>query len=135
MQSSKNLTCLLVDDDPDDHELFSETLKDVYPFIKCTFANDAHDALHKIRSAHFLPDVIILDMNMPGMNGVQCLKELRKIKLLDEVPVYIYSTSSDECIREICKNMGAADYIVKPNNIPAIKKNIVKFFHSLLHKD
>ena len=61
-------------------------------------------------------------MNMPRMNGLQCLKEIKKIKRLNHVPVFMYSTSADPSVVEENKRLGATDFIVKPSSINDLTK-------------
>lgn len=104
---------LLTDDDPDDRFLFEEALLSADPNITYDSAVDGLDAIDKLSQGN-IPDVIFMDVNMPRMNGIACLKELRQIPTLREIPVIMYSTSSyyrDECFR-----LGANAYIEKPSD-------------------
>lgn len=65
----------------------------------------------------FNPGGIFLDVNMPKMNGVECLEELRKIDRLNNVPIFMCSTSADPRIIAKAKELGASDFIVKPSTI------------------
>ena len=114
----KSISCLLVDDDKDDQEIFRFALKKVDPEVSCLLANDGVFALEKLQDDSFkLPEFIFVDINMPRLNGVQVLGEIKKIDLLKKIPVYMYSTSGQPDIIQKCKKMGAADFIVKSANI------------------
>ena len=114
----KSISCLLVDDDKDDQEIFRFALKKVDPEVSCLLANDGVFALEKLQEDSFkLPEFIFVDINMPRLNGVQVLGEIKKIDLLKKIPVYMYSTSGQPDIIQKCKKMGAADFIVKSANI------------------
>ena len=115
-----NPTILLIDDDIDDQEIFSLALERANDEVNCVFASDGTEALNKLTDDMFAPDYIFIDMNMPRMNGQQCLKEIKKIERLRNVPVYMYSTSADPATVAENKNLGAADFIVKPANINAL---------------
>lgn len=109
----------VVDDDLDDQEIFVIAVEKVDPAIECTFANDGVHAINRLRSENSLkPECIFLDVNMPRMNGIECLEALRACDDLREVPIYMCSTSSDPKIIEKIKEMGARDFIVKPSTIP-----------------
>lgn len=113
-----NQTFFLIDDDDDDLDIFSMALEQVSESANFISARDGMEAIQKLKTDPTLkPDFIFIDMNMPRMNGKQCLTELRKIERLKEVPVYIYSTSSDPMNVEESKKLGAADFIIKPNCI------------------
>jgi CheY-like chemotaxis protein len=114
----KKKTVLLIDDDIDDQEIFSLALSRADQSAECICSNDALQALEKIGSdSDFIPDYIFVDMNMPRMNGTQCLSEIKKIERLKNVPVFIYSTSSEPTSIVENKNLGAEDFIVKPADI------------------
>jgi CheY-like chemotaxis protein len=104
----------LIDDDPDDKEIFQEALKQIDEEIICYTASDGEDALTKLRDALLLPDVVFLDLNMPVMNGKDCLRELKKDKDLRHIPVIVYSTSSVEREKSNCLSLGATHFISKP---------------------
>jgi iron complex outermembrane receptor protein len=111
-------TAFLIDDDTDDHDIFSYAMEKADSSVKCVFANDGVNALEKINTEkNFIPDFIFIDMNMPRMNGQQCLKELKKIDRLKETPVFMYSTSADPAEIEENLKLGATDFILKPSDI------------------
>jgi DNA-binding response OmpR family regulator len=62
-----------------------------------------------------MPEYIFLDLNMPRMNGKQCLAEIKRIKKLSDVPVIIYSTSKLESDITETRKLGATYYMTKPN--------------------
>jgi iron complex outermembrane receptor protein len=108
----------MVDDDIDDQEIFSTAMERADKSVNCVFANDGIDALQKINAeTGFIPDFIFIDLNMPRMNGQECLSNIKKIDRLKDVPVYIYSTSADPESITANRALGAVDFIVKPNNI------------------
>lgn len=108
----------VIDDDLDDQEIFVMAVEKVDPEIECTFANDGVHALERLRNENSLkPECIFLDVNMPRMNGIECLEELRKFDKLENVPIYMCSTSSDPKIIGKIKELGARDFIVKPSTI------------------
>ena len=107
---------LLIDDDNDDRELFSEALASVNPVIKCDLAADAEEALHKLETKVIdAPDVIFLDINLPVMTGWQFLTSLKSQEAYKDIPVIMYSTSSNQRDRDIAKDLGALCFITKPS--------------------
>ena len=123
------VTCLLIDDDPDDQEFFSLALKELAPPAICVFANNGIEGIEKLQSkAQFSPDYIFIDMNMPRMNGVECLSEIKKIKNVKNTPVFLYSTSADPKMVNESKKLGAADFIVKPIGINDLVQILIKCF-------
>lgn len=116
-----SVTFFLIDDDTDDQEIFLIALQGISESVKCKYANDGIKALEKFNlDSSFIPDYIFLDMNMPRMNGRECLVEIRKIDRLRQVPTFIYSTSVDPGMVEDVKQLGATDVIIKPTSIKAL---------------
>ena len=110
------MTILYADDDADDCELLVEALEQIDPTIQCRMASDGLDALNILRRDDELPDYIFLDVNMPVMDGKNCLENLKRDERLKNIPVVIYSTTHDrEEIRELYA-MGAEEFIQKPNS-------------------
>ncbi|GAB3164425.1 response regulator [Telluribacter humicola] len=126
-----SVTWLLIDDDTDDQYLFSSALHDVNPTLQCVTEISGMSALEKLyKEESFTPEVIFLDLNMRGLDGKQCLSELKKIDRLKEVPIIIYSTSNYPRDISETRELGAAGYIVKPTGFT----EIVKTIYSLLEK-
>jgi CheY-like chemotaxis protein len=129
---SKNITCLLIDDDSDDYEIFCIALGQVAPSVVCVYAEDGICALQKLNTDHsFHPHLIFIDINMPRMNGIQCLSEIKKIERLQNVPVYMYSTSANRSIAEKCRQLGAADYMVKSASIGEIEATLARILSQM----
>ncbi|MEO6904665.1 MAG: response regulator [Bacteroidia bacterium] len=109
------INCLLVDDDLDDQEIFIMIAKTVNENIRCITANDGAEALLKLNDhSQVIPDYIFLDVNMPKVNGVECLKKIKNIERLKDCKIYMYSTTSEESIVTETKKLGATDFIIKP---------------------
>jgi DNA-binding response OmpR family regulator len=110
----KNL--LLIDDDEDDHEFFFEAVKEIDPSIKCIGFFDGEKALRTLKEENDVtPDLIVLDTNMPKINGKQILSELKRDPQLKNIPVIMYSTFISEKDNEELIQLGAADYLTKPS--------------------
>lgn len=121
-------TCLLIDDDTDDQEIFVYALKQLDKDIECLVFDDGKQAISSLKQAALLPDYIFLDLNMPGMDGKQCLKEIKKIDRLEQIPVIIYSTSSNQRDKDETKDLGAGDYIEKQPSLPLLVQKLGHFF-------
>lgn len=106
----------IADDDPDDRELFTEALKQIDTSCQCITALDGEEALDKLLyELESLPDFIFLDLNMPRTNGKECLATIKKDDRFTNIPVIIYSTSSDKKEQEESIQLGAAFFLQKPN--------------------
>lgn len=108
------------DDDEEDKELLQEAFKKVCPDVKFTLAGDGSILLDLLKKIH-RPDFIILDINMPNLNGNECLKAIKSEQGLRQVPVIMYSTSSSATDIEHSLSNGADYYIVKPDTIDALE--------------
>jgi len=107
-------------------------MQEIYDKAECVFATDGIYALEKIKSnTSFIPDLIFIDINMPRMNGIQCLAEIKKIKRLQNVPAYMYSTSAEISIVEECKKLGATDFIKKHIDTKDLKQDLVRIVSCL----
>lgn len=121
---------MLIDDDADDQEIFCQALESVDQSINCSFANDGVEALEKLNADEaFIPHYIFIDMNMPRMNGRQCLGEIKKIDRLKNVELYMYSTAADPKTIAETKEMGAKEFIVKPSNFNDLTKKLTEIFN------
>lgn len=121
------LLWFIIDDDLDDQEIFMIAVKKVDPAIECVFANDGVHALEKIKNnPDFNPGSIFLDVNMPRMNGVECLEQLRNIDRLKNVPIFMCSTSSDPKIISKITALGAQEFIVKPSTISEFAQSLAE---------
>ena len=113
---SKHKHILIVDDDSDDRELFMEALHEVDESVLCTYATNGHNALKTLKDPAFnRPDFIFLDLNMPMMDGKQCLKHLKKMPVIKEIPVIIFSTSTLHEDELEVQQLGASFFFTKPD--------------------
>jgi CheY-like chemotaxis protein len=113
---AKQLVLFLIDDDPDDHEIFASVIENVSQNIICATAVNGKQGLEKLVNGEVKPDLIFLDMYMPLMNGKQFLIELKKDPRIKHLPVVILSTSSDRSNVNEAKALGALEFITKPDH-------------------
>jgi CheY-like chemotaxis protein len=116
----KNL--MLIDDDEDDQEIFITAANEISDSIKCMAFLDASQALEKLIIKEVNPDVIFLDLNMPVMNGQQFLVEIKKNSILKNIPIIIFSTTSRLATINATKELGASDFITKPDKYDQLVK-------------
>ena len=102
------MSILYIDDDVEDIEIFHEAVKAVDPSIQYLSATSGKDALAILDSCNTLPKHIVPDINMPGMDGKSCLKEIRSEKRFDPINIVIYSTNSFPKDIEQIEAMGAS---------------------------
>jgi diguanylate cyclase (GGDEF)-like protein len=106
---------LIVDDDPGAILLLRKVLSD-YPTIR--FATSGVDALRLAREAP--PDLVLLDAEMPGMNGFDVCRELKADPVLVDVPVLFVTAHDDLAFETRALTLGAADFITKPLSAPRV---------------
>jgi CheY-like chemotaxis protein len=117
---------MLVDDDEDDRDIFLSVVESISPDIVCSVATNGREALMKLGGAETLPEKIFLDLNMPLMDGKQFLREIKKNRGLSKIPVIILSTSSDKETIALTKELGAEDFITKPDKYSGWKDTLKK---------
>ncbi len=120
----KSQSILLVDDDGDDQVLFVDALSLVNSNIECNIVNNGLEALLSLRSKTPIPDIIFLDLNMPKMNGYECLAEIKNEVRLRHIPVVIYSTSKTDSDKQLTLEMGAKYFFTKPGDFTALMKEL-----------
>jgi CheY-like chemotaxis protein len=125
------MTILYADDDSDDSELLVEALEKIDPSIECRMANDGKHALQVLNDFEDLPDYIFLDVNMPVMDGRDCLVELKKDDRYKEIPVVIYSTTKDEDEISDLYELGAVDFLAKPNSFEELYRSLDRMISRL----
>jgi len=116
-------TVLHIDDDADDCEMFEQALKEVSQAIYTCMSNPLK-ALQKLLTGKIKPDIIFLDYNMPGLNGMDLLSELKKNNNVADIPVIMLSTSSREDFKVKAIELGAVNYITKPSSFTELKSII-----------
>jgi len=125
--NSKPFHILLADDDEGDRLIFREVLEELE--IKCNVhtVNNGNELMAYLAEENVpLPHLIFLDLNMPGKNGVECLKEIRNNEKFKDVSIAIYSTSDNEKDMEETFLNGANVYITKPDDFNALKQLLYK---------
>ncbi len=125
------MTILYADDDPDDCELLTEAVRHIDPSISCITANDGREALTLLHHSKRLPDTIILDVNMPIMNGKQCLMAIKNDPKLRSIPVVIYSTTSDQKEKAELQGLGALEFIHKASSFADLRRVMSQLIYRL----
>ncbi len=127
------LICLLIDDDHDDSEMFQLAIERTKISVDCIVANSAIQALKLLKDdEEMIPDFIFLDLNMPLMNGRECIVELKKMTKLKDSTIIVYSTSSNKQDIKEMLDLGAAHFITKPSDISLLEQALLD---CLQHKE
>jgi CheY-like chemotaxis protein len=115
MNSHSQLSILLVEDDAVDVMSVKRALRELNASHALNVAGNGEEALAFLRDAsHALPGIILLDINMPRMNGLDFLKVLKADDLLRRIPAIVLTTSKEEKDRLESFNLSAAGYMIKP---------------------
>ena len=118
---------LLAEDDEDDQLFFTDALSNIPMPINLTTVNNGRELLVQLNNpAYEIPDMIILDLNMPKMNGIECLNRIRSKDSLKDTPCIIMTTTDAQ--EEITKafNAGANLFLIKPAEFDGLKKLLEK---------
>lgn len=126
--STLRMVVLNVDDDQEDREFFCDALREIDPTITCLIAGSGMEALALLENRSPLPDYIFLDINMPMMDGKQCLKALKSTPNLQSIPVIMYSTSTDTREIKECYKLGAEDFLIKPHSYDKLVNDLTSIF-------
>lgn len=111
-----------MDDDLDDRNVISEAIKEVDPSIAVIEAcngREANQFLQQAKNMGVFPCLILLDVNMPLMNGKETLKEIKKDARLKTIPVAFFSTSSNPVDQSFSMEYGV-DFVTKPSSYQSI---------------
>ena len=120
---------LIIDDDLDDQEIFLMCVKNIREDIDCRTANNGVEALAMLDAQkEYTPNYIFLDVNMPKMNGIECLRNLKKIERLRNTKIFMYSTTSESATVEESRKIGADDFIIKPAKTVVLTERLSKIF-------
>ncbi|MEJ0029199.1 MAG: response regulator [Bacteroidota bacterium] len=98
---------LLADDDSDDADIFCEVLTSIDPTIQCNTVENGRGVFEFLKNQPHKPDVIFIDINMPIMNGWECLEALKADSSYKDIPAVIYSTSSAKKDIDTAYRLGA----------------------------
>jgi CheY-like chemotaxis protein len=127
LAKKKEIRIILADDDQDDRELFAEAVEQ-HMQVHFQSATDGMELMEMLNNTKDLPDIIFLDLNMPGKTGKECLEEIRRNSRLSKIQVVIYSTSLNRKDIDDTFSMGANLYIRKPNTFKELTEVIRKVF-------
>jgi CheY-like chemotaxis protein len=121
-------TFLLVDDDQDDQFFFTEALAGLEDAVLFDIVPDGVEALNLLEHSPVLPSFIIMDMNMPRMNGLECLVRLQANPLTKGIPV-IFLTGSPAEMKQALE-LGAKAYLTKSSHDDVLRTQLKSVLHS-----
>lgn len=129
---------MIADDDPDDVFFFEEAFKKLnilnYALISFRDGKQTMEYLQAAQNAEDMPTMIVLDLNMPLLDGFSVLRQIKETAKLKDIPVFILTTSKSPAHRKECKDLGCVEYYIKPikiNELVVIIKDILAKFEEV----
>jgi putative two-component system response regulator len=121
LDTNARKTILLVDDDEIHLSVTKESLKDEYEIV---MEKSGKEALEYLSKSHAVPDIILLDILMPEMDGWIVFDKINDIAALKFTPIMFYSSLDEESAKEKAYELGAFDYITKPCEWSVLRSRI-----------
>jgi CheY-like chemotaxis protein len=124
---------LVVEDSNEDFRILQRLMRRMAvqnPIHRCTNGDEVLELLYQQRSqaqVALRPSVILLDLNLPGIDGREVLERLKQDQSFKEIPIVVFTTSSNPKDIELCYQKGANGYLVKPMDAQELKKTIRAF--------
>jgi CheY-like chemotaxis protein len=118
------LSVLLVEDNHGDVRLVREALVDHGQRVHLAVAHDGHSALERLRGPERRPDLILLDLNLPGMDGISLLGRIKSDPKLRRIPVVVLTSSDSAAEIERVYDLHANCYLVKRSTLSEFERHI-----------
>ena len=120
---------LLIDDDSDEAYFFNYVLNETHPNVEILIDRDSDIALASLKEGKKpVPDYIFLDINMPKLNGWDCLVAIREMPKYNKVPIIMYTGSNNDQDKEMARQLGANYYMVKATSIDQLRDELAQLF-------
>ena len=132
--NSESLEIFLIEDCDLDIQLISKAFSSVAQNVNLSVSLDGEEALAKLLQGSYKPDLIILDLNIPKVDGFEFLQEIKKVTSLNNIPIVVLTCSKSKDDFERTYELGANCYISKPQSLDEyrfIAKSIQNFWNSL----
>ena len=125
----KPLDILLIEDDMDDIDLLKDALEDNKVSYHMEVIMDGDKVSGYLESVETLPEIIVMDLNLPKIDGKEILLELKSSFYLTDIPIIVLTTSSSREDIDYCNNMGIRKFITKPASMDGWNSTI----HSIIN--
>jgi CheY-like chemotaxis protein len=124
---------LYIDDDQDDLEVLADAFERIgnYELVKASDGIEGLSKLEGMKETSSLPCLIILDLNMPRMDGKQTFVEIKKKDGLSNIPIVIFSTSQNPMDKMFFEEK--VEYIVKPVRVQGLVETVERMLHACGH--
>ncbi|WP_026733718.1 response regulator [Fischerella sp. PCC 9605] len=135
MTTKLNDPLLVVEDSNEDFRILQRLMRRMAvknPIYRCTNGDEVLDYLYQEGNYKNIdvaprPSVILLDLNLPGIDGREILEQLKQDKSFKEIPVIVFTTSSNPKDIELCYQKGANGYLIKPMDAQELQKTVQAF--------
>jgi len=136
MKQPDSIILMMADDDPDDREFVREAFEECGFRGDFRFVEDGADLIASLtasrsKEANLLPDMILLDLNMPRVGGYEALEFIKSDALLRKIPVVVLTTSESEDDIERTYEMGGNSFITKPagfEGLVSMAENLTRYW-------
>ena len=129
-KSAHSVTILIAEDDPDDQELLKEAFGEIDPAIQLLPFSTGKSFLKQLEHMNSAPAMIILDYNIPEINGAELLQHINGKPQYRSMVKIVWSTSNSPLYEKTCLALGADAYFVKPSSLAgltALAKTLLSF--------
>ncbi len=129
--SSKKYHIFLIEDNPDHAILIREILLQIPEVKQVSLARDGQEAVEYLKKTHNLPNLILLDLKLPRIDGFELIKIIKSESKMSGIPVIAISTSDIQKDMQTALALGAQDYIVKPTNFDELYERMITVIKKL----
>lgn len=126
---NKIIKILLIEDDYDDIELLQDALQEQSIPHKMHVIKDGGQVAGYLKNSTEVPDVIVMDLNLPKVHGREIIKTIKSLEPFKEIPLLILTTSSSQNDMNYAYKEGASRYLIKPTTLPGIREVISTITH------
>lgn len=135
MKNSQTIHCFLIDDDPEEIDIFRLALAELDIHVECTAFTSCTEALRALIREDAAPDCIFLDLYMGATSGKECLNIIVNTEIISQIPTIILSGSRNEPEIEELKAIGAQEFIVKSLTISGLAEQLKNYFSTHFNLD
>lgn len=129
MSDLKNLHIVIAEDDLDDGEFVIKSFSKHLSFTKIDWVKNGKELLNFLSSASSIPNVILTDINMPIINGIEALEQIVKDPHLSSIATFVYSSTVNPSYQVRCEELGVKSFLIKPfslNDYDKIPEHILQ---------
>ena len=120
------MNILVAEDNPDHCELVELELNRCFSNCEILIADTGEQLLQFLRATPVLPDLILMDIKMPRLNGLETIQAIRRVEAWKKIPIIVNSTSASQVEVDECLRLGASCYLSKPINAEMLNECLIK---------